>query len=87
MRDSKAPERFSSYLAMVTSITNSELTTFEHAADQQVWRDVMQEEYDSIIRNDVWEVVPRLEGKSIVTSKWLYKIKYIVDGSIEKHKA
>jgi hypothetical protein len=56
-------------------------------ADQQVWREAMQEEYDSIMRNDVWEVVPRPEGKSVVTSRWLYKIKYVADGSIEKHKA
>jgi hypothetical protein len=34
-----------------------------------------------------WEVVPRIEGKSVVTSRWLYKIKYAADGSIEKHKA
>jgi hypothetical protein len=36
----------------------------------------MLEEYDSIMRNDVWEVVPRPVGKSIVTSRWLYKTKY-----------
>jgi hypothetical protein len=47
----------------------------------------MQEEYDSIMCNDVWEVVPRHEGKSLVTSRWLYKIKYSANGSIEKHKA
>jgi hypothetical protein len=35
----------------------------------------------------VWEVVTRLEGKLVVTSKWLYKIKYVADGSIGKHKA
>eukprot|EP00253_Pinus_taeda_P014846 PITA_14846 len=33
----------------------------------------MQEEYSSIMKNDVWEVVPRPEGKSVVTSRWLYK--------------
>ena len=44
------------------------------------------EEYDSIMRNDVWEVVPRPEGKSVVTSRWLYKTKYAANGSIEKHK-
>jgi hypothetical protein len=38
------------------------------------------------MNNDVWEVVPRLEGKSVVTSKWLYKIKYDAEGNIEKHK-
>jgi len=85
MRERRAPKRFGSYLAMVTRITNSEPTTFEQSTDQQVWRDAMQEEYDSIVRNDVWEVVPRLEGKSVVTSRWLYKIKYAIDGSIEKH--
>ena len=39
------------------------------------------------MKNDVWDVVPRLEGKSVVTSKWIYKIKHAVDGSIEKYKA
>ena len=39
------------------------------------------------MKNDVWDVVPRLEGKSVVTSKWIYKIKHAADGSIEKDKA
>ena len=47
----------------------------------------MTEEIDSIMRNDVWEVVPRPKGKSIVTSRWIYKVKYATDGSIEKHRA
>ena len=47
----------------------------------------MVEEYNSIMRNDVWEVVPRPEGKSVVTSRWIYKVKFVADGSIEKHKA
>jgi hypothetical protein len=31
-------------------------------------------------------MVPRSEGKSIVSSRWLYKIKYATDGNIEKFK-
>lgn len=46
----------------------------------------MVEEYISIMRNDVWDIVPRPEGKSLVTSRWIYKIKYAADGSIEKYK-
>ena len=38
------------------------------------------------MKNDVWDAVPRLEGKSIVTSKWIYKIKHATDGSIDKYK-
>ena len=52
-----------------------------------MWREAIAKEYASIMKNDVWEVVPRPEGKSMVTSKWLYKIKYVVDGNIKKYKA
>ena len=47
----------------------------------------MIEEYQSIIKNDVWEIVLRSKKKSVVTLKWIYKIKYAAYGSIEKHKA
>ena len=43
----------------------------------------MHEEYESIMKNDVWDVVPRPEDKAVVTSKWLYKIKHGSDGSDE----
>jgi hypothetical protein len=47
----------------------------------------MLEEYDSIMHNDVWEVVSRPVGKSVVTSIWLYNTKYATNVNIEKHKA
>jgi hypothetical protein len=46
----------------------------------------MIEEYQSIIKNDVWEIVPRPKSKDVVSSKWLFKIKHVADGSIEKYK-
>ena len=46
----------------------------------------MMEEYQSIMKNGVWDIVLRPEGNFAVTSKWIYKIKHIVDGSIERHK-
>jgi hypothetical protein len=47
----------------------------------------MTEEYQSIIKNDVWEIVPKPKSKDVVLSKWLFKIKHAADGSIEKYKA
>lgn len=47
----------------------------------------MLDDYGSIMKNNVWEVVPRPEGKSIVYSKWIYKIKHATYGSVEKYKA
>eukprot|EP00253_Pinus_taeda_P015555 PITA_15555 len=87
VRESRPPERFCSYMAMASSIFDSEPSSFEEAASQQVWREAMQEEYSSIMKNDVWEVVPRSEGKYVVSSRWLYKVKHATYGSIEKFKA
>eukprot|EP00253_Pinus_taeda_P003323 PITA_03323 len=49
--------------------------------------DAMVEEYNSIMVNDVWEVVPRPQDRSVVGSRWIYKIKYAANDSVEKYKA
>jgi hypothetical protein len=46
----------------------------------------MMEEYQSIMKNYLWDIVLRPEGNFIVTSKWIYKIKHTTDGRIKKHK-
>jgi hypothetical protein len=47
----------------------------------------MVEEYDSIVKNSAWEIVPRPVDKSVVGSRWIYKVKKVLDGSVEKYKA
>ena len=54
---------------------------------QSVWVDSMVEEYECIIKNSAWEVVPRPVGKSVVGSRWVYKVKQTAYGRMEKHKA
>jgi hypothetical protein len=71
----------------MTHIIDSEPSFHGEALGEQVWQDAMTEEYQSILKNDVWDIVPRPEGKFVVTSKWIYKINHATDGSIEKYKA
>ena len=54
---------------------------------EPTWADAMVEEYDSIARNSAWEIVQRSFDKSVVGSRWIYKVKQATDGSVEKHKA
>ena len=54
---------------------------------QPTWVNAMVEEYDSIVKNSAWEVVPRPVDKSVVGSRWIYTVKQVVDGSVEKYKA
>ncbi|CAN6485375.1 unnamed protein product [Victoria cruziana] len=47
----------------------------------------MNEEIVALHEYGIWEVVPRPKDKNVVGSKWVYKIKYKPDGSIEHYKA
>jgi hypothetical protein len=81
----KRPHRYSCYVAAMSHIIHFESSYYEEATSHPIWIDVMME-YQYIMKNDVWDIVPRPEGKSVVTSKWIYKIKHTIDGSIERHK-
>jgi uncharacterized protein with HEPN domain len=44
-------------MALMSHIIDLEPSTYEEVVDQQVWRDAMMEEYQSIKKNDVWKTV------------------------------
>jgi hypothetical protein len=85
-RHVKRPKPFSNYTALMCNLLDEEPTCFEEAIQKKEWADAMTEEYQSIIKNDVWEIVPRPKSKDVVSSKWLFKIKHAADGSIDKYK-
>ena len=68
-------------------LVDQEPACFEEAVKKKEWVEAMMEEYHSIMKNDVWSIVPRPKDKAVVSSKWLYKIKHASNGSIEKYKA
>jgi hypothetical protein len=47
----------------------------------------MIEEYQSIVKNYVLDVVLRLKEKTVVSCKWIYNTKHSIDGNVEKYKA
>jgi hypothetical protein len=87
MRHVKRPKPFSSYMDLMCDLLENKPTFFEEAIQKKEWADAMTKEYQSIIKNDVWEIVPRPNRKDVVSSRWLFKIKHATDGCIEKYKA
>jgi hypothetical protein len=83
----KRPKPFSSYMDLMCDLLEKDPTCFEESIQKKEWVDAMTKEYQSIIKNDVWEIVPRPKNKDVVSFKWIFKIKHVVDGSIEKYKA
>lgn len=47
----------------------------------------MKVELDALALNNTWSSVDLPSGKTPIGCKWVYKIKYHADGSIERHKA
>jgi hypothetical protein len=86
-RESKRLRPYSSYAALLSDTIDAESTCYEEAAKKKEWKDAMIEEYQSIVKNDVWDVVLRLKEKTMVSSKWIYTTKHFADGSVEKYKA
>jgi hypothetical protein len=71
---------------VMSNINDVEPSSFEEVDQLQVWRDAILEEYKSILKNNVWDIVSRPKDKSMVSSKWIYKIKHAADGNVEKFK-
>ncbi|CAM8970236.1 unnamed protein product [Rhodiola kirilowii] len=47
----------------------------------------MDEDMAALRRQHTWDLVPRPPNANIVGSKWVFRLKYFSDGSIDRHKA
>ncbi|XP_073017888.1 uncharacterized protein [Primulina eburnea] len=47
----------------------------------------MRDELDAMEANHTWSVVPIPTGKQAIGFRWVYKIKYTSNGSVDRHKA
>ncbi|GJU77560.1 ribonuclease H-like domain-containing protein [Tanacetum coccineum] len=47
----------------------------------------MYDEYNTLVKNGTWLLVPRPAGVNMVRSMWLFKHKFRVDGSLRRYKA
>lgn len=73
------------FLASVT--VEKELVAFAEAVKDSRWCSAMQQEIQALEDNNTWTVCPLPVNKRALGCKWVYKIKYHSDGTIERFKA
>ena len=92
-RQCRAPNQFHLHsCTLMESLTNdiSEPKTVKEALQSEYsvrWRSAMSVEFESLTKNNTWELVPPHEGKNIVGSKGVPKVKRNSDGSLDHFKA
>ena len=51
------------------------------------WGKAMTIEHESLMKNQTWDLTTLPLRKNPIGCKWVYKIKYKADGSLDKYKA
>lgn len=64
--------------------------TFEQAMqcdESKYWIEAINDEFKSLIENNTWSLVELPAGRKAIDNKWVFKIKYQADGSIQRYNA
>ena len=77
--------RHCAFLAAITA--GVEPHSFAEAVKDKKWREAMQQEIHALENNGTGIVEPLPAGKLAIGCKWVYKIKYQADGTVEHYKA
>ena len=51
------------------------------------WKQAMNDEFNALMQNKTWELIPRQPSMHVVDNKWIFRLKYNADGSVQRHRA
>jgi hypothetical protein len=67
--------------------STGEPSKLSEALEDDRWCKAMQKEYDVLIQNKTWHLVPPNSTKNLIDCKWVYHIKKHGDGTADRYKA
>lgn len=73
-------------LSLTTLADDVKPTSFTQAHKVLKWRQAMEDEFNALIKINTWDLVPYNDNMNLVDCKWIYKIKYRSNGTIERPK-
>jgi hypothetical protein len=74
--------------AYTTSVTHTlEPQSYSEACKFEYWQQAMSAEIEALTKTRTWIMVDLPPQAKPIGSKWVYKVKYKADGTIERHKA
>lgn len=83
-RNRRPPAKYADYHCSLSSILSFyEPKTYREAAAIPEWQDSMDDELEAHVEAGTWEMVDLPPRKSVVGSRWVYKVKTKSDGEFE----
>ncbi|MCO5576804.1 hypothetical protein L7F22_030624 [Adiantum nelumboides] len=80
-------EDFDSLLLVFETIDEISLDEALSGPKAFSWRQAMDSEYQSLMANGTWQLVPAPPNQKLVTCKWLLRKIFHADGSVSRYKA
>ena len=65
-------------MALISALPTPDPVTYNDAiscTEKGEWKESMKSEYESLVENKCWKLVPRPKDKNVITCKWVYKTK------------
>ena len=57
--------------------STGEPSSLSDALDDPKWRKAMEEEYDALLQNKTWHIVPPSSNKNLIDCKWVYLLRNV----------
>jgi len=71
---------------MLSMNSDLEPTTSAQALKNPKWRQAMSEEFNAVIHNGTWKLIPSSSCQNVVGSKWIFRTKQNSDCSVDRYK-
>lgn len=72
---------------LLSDLSNSEPSTIQEALAHNKWNQAIHDEFNALVRNQTWSLVPLPPNRHTVGCKWVFKLKKNPDGSVSRYKA
>jgi hypothetical protein len=93
-RNRRMPQRYENAIAFKVNYTPSggpvTPNSFEeaiHGKQSREWKLAIKDQLCSLEANHTWEVVDKPKGANLISTKWVFKVKMLPNGQIDKYKA
>jgi hypothetical protein len=65
----------------------TEPTNYRIAMENPFWRQAMNDEFQALLKNKTWHLIPPNPTLNLIDCKWVFRLKQLPNGSIDRYKA